>query len=130
MKLEIKFLFTVGLTPAHVDAKGSLNELAPPTNVYSDTQVLVMCMQWFIDAVEDPPDTKIIYNQPWKYRETIRSSQRIGLMETEVRMIQEGCCIFAVTDTLPTAFQVAVANPFTHAQYMTMCTPCFEECDR
>ena len=102
--------------------KVSWQQMTPPTTVIQIRKYLDACQAWFIQIDEDEEPTALIYNQPWKF-DTHHVDDTLGLLEEDVKLMKTANCALCKIHC-GDAWKVGIANPFTHAQFMVLCTKC------
>jgi hypothetical protein len=81
------------------------------------------CQDWLMqneDEVEH--DSQHLLNQPWKFSQ-IHITETLGLLEDEVRLVQTANCGLCKKNCMEN-WKVGIGNPFTHAQFVLLCTDC------
>jgi len=101
----------------------SWTEMPRPETVIQSRKYLDACLQWLLAATDDTEQGDLtMHNHPWSF-DDIPQKETLGLFDDRVRLLKSASCCLCNTTQVDT-WKVGIANPFTHAQYMILCSQC------
>ena len=101
--------------------KMSWKTMPVPTTTIQIRKYLEACQDWLMQTDEEETCIEFMYNHPWKFNDHT-TKETLGLLEDEIQTIKKAkCCI---CNTTTEDWKISTGNPFTHAQFMILCSKC------